>query len=112
MARNISAKAQDTARRAVAQSPQAGAEALNLAMQGFHGRNPTEVAGKLNSLAALCDQAADHMSLAHSLLVTHERHTDTAISHLDAAIGCLRQIETEGRASQGRKPAARQAKSA
>lgn len=103
MARNSRANADDKAHEAVEQSPPAGASALGLALQGFHGGNPTEVAGKLNALAALCDQAADHMSLAHSLLVTHERHTETAISHLDAAIGCLRQIENEGRAPQRRK---------
>lgn len=113
MARNSnSARAADKARTAVEQTAPTGVNALGLALRGFHGGDPAEVAGKLNALAALCDQAADHMSLAHSLLVTHERHTDTAIGHLDAALGCLKQVETDGRAPRRRKPAARAAKSA
>jgi hypothetical protein len=36
------------------------------------------------------------MALAHNLLVTHENHTDTAIEHLDAALGCLKQLMAEG----------------
>lgn len=112
MPRNSSAQAAEKSKAAASQASPAGVNALGLALHGFHGRDPAKVAGQLNALAALCDQAADHMSLAHSLLVTHERHTDSAIGHLDAALGCLKQIETDGRAPQRRKPAARQAKSA
>ncbi len=50
---------------------------------------------QVTDLTELCDQAADHMALAHNLIVTHENHTDAAIGHLDAALNCLQRLSEE-----------------
>ncbi len=82
---------------------------LGFALDAAEGKGPAASATQAYDLAALCDQAADHMALAHNLLVTHENHTDTAIEHLDAALGCLKELVAEGekrglaKASKSRK---------
>lgn len=79
------------------------ASALGFALEEAQTKRATRGAGEVSSLAALCDQAADHMALAHNLLVTHENHTDTAIEHLDAALGCLKELVAEGEKRQAAK---------
>ena len=75
-------------------------KALGFAVDVARANSPAENFNKVTGMAALCDQAADHMALAHNLLVTHEDHTDTAIEHLDAALGCLRQVIAGGEKRQ------------
>lgn len=74
----------------------AAGQMLGFAMRVAHCDNPAEAADKMSGMAELCDMAADHMALAHNLLVTHVDHTDTAIEHLDAALNCLQKITPEG----------------
>lgn len=76
------------------------ANTLGFATDVATGKAPAGAATRLSGLAALCDQAADHMALAHNLLVTHEGHTDTAIEHLDSALGCLKELVAEGERRQ------------
>lgn len=90
------AEARRKSRAVESETAQAANGALGFAMEVLDDDEPVSAIGKINALAQLCDQAADHMALAHNLLVTHETHTDTAIEHLDAALGCLKQLMTEG----------------
>ncbi len=82
------------------QATNAAGNVLGFAMQVAHCDNPAEAAVKAGNLTQLCDMAADHMALAHNLLVTHADHTETAIDHLDAALNCLKQIASEGEKSE------------
>lgn len=115
MARNAkSARTRRKSQAAAKAAADATGGALGFAMHAVQGSDPSQKAQELSSLAQLCDQAADHMALAHNLLVTHVDHTDTAIDHLDAALGCLKQIMSQGKEGKGAKPAKnpRQVKSA
>jgi hypothetical protein len=102
------AEARRKSKAVESETAQAANGALGFAMQVLDEDDPASAVGRINALAELCDQAADHMALAHNLLVTHENHTDTAIEHLDAALGCLKQLMTEGE----ERIAAKQAKEA
>ena len=92
----------------------AAGHVLGFAMRVAHCDNPAEAADKMSGMAELCDIAADHMALAHNLLVTHVDHTDTAIEHLDAALNCLQKIKPEDEKQDAAQPGegARDSKSA
>lgn len=96
MARNRkSARAQtiqDQVEEAVAQ---AAVKNLGFAIHVSEDEDAYAATADVADLAELCDQAADHMALAHNLIVTHENHTDAAIAHLDAALNCLRRLSSE-----------------
>lgn len=94
--KNDAAAAKKKSRSVEEGTAEAAAGALGFAMHAAHESDPADTAEALNGLAALCDQAADHMALAHNLIAAHENHTETAIGHLDAALGCLKQIAGEG----------------
>lgn len=89
----------------------AAGDALGFAIEAARGEAAGADIGRITALTALCDRAADHMALAHNLLVTHEKHTDTAIEHLDAALVCLKQMVLDGD-RKAAKPAAGSRKSA
>ena len=90
------AAAQEKTATVQEETANAASGALGFALQVLSDPDAHGAAGRVNDLAKLCDQAADHMALAHNLLVTHEKHTDTAIEHLDAALGCLRELMDRG----------------
>lgn len=79
---------------------------LGFAMHANEEAPAAEALASLSGLTALCDRAADHMALAHSLLVGHENNADTAAEHLDAALACLRQVAAEGAPRKAEEPAA------
>ncbi|GAB4235080.1 MAG: hypothetical protein Kow0032_19350 [Methyloligellaceae bacterium] len=84
----------------------AASGAIGFALNAIDSEPDVAKIKKALNLAELCEQAADHMALAHNLLVTHESHTDTALDHLDAALGCLRQLVQEGEKRRGGDAAA------
>ena len=84
---------QDQVEEAVAQ---ASVKTLGFAIHVSENEDAYAATAAVTGLAELCDQAADHMALAHNLIVTHENHTDAAIGHLDAALNCLRRLSAEG----------------
>lgn len=88
------------------------ASAIGFALDAINSKSSTGNVAKAVNLAALCDQAADHMALAHNLLVTHEVHTDTAIDHLDAALDCLKKLVVEGEKRTSDEDAAPEERSA
>lgn len=90
------AAAQEKAETVQEDAATAATGTLGFALQVLNDPDSHGATRRVNDLAELCDQAADHMALAHNLLVTHENHTDTAIEHLDAALGCLKELMSKG----------------
>lgn len=90
------AAAKGKSRNVEDETADAAAGALGFALHAVHEGETADTGDAMNELAALCDQAADHMALAHNLIAAHESHTETAIGHLDAALGCLKRIAAEG----------------
>ena len=73
-----------------------GGTPLGFALHTAENTDAYAATAAVTDLAKMCDQAADHIALAHNLIVAHESHTDTAIGHLDAALDCLQRLSAEG----------------
>lgn len=69
---------------------------LRLAADADQGPGRAEKAATIARLASMCEEAADHMAKAHTVLFSDKDARDDAIDHLDAALQCLNQLAAEG----------------
>lgn len=85
---------------------------LRLVAQAEKGKDTPGTVTKIAQLTRLCEEAADHMSKAHRNLFDGEDRSDAAIGHLDAALKCLKKVESAGRrrAAKTARPRRRQRK--
>lgn len=55
------------------------------------------------ALSDLCNNAADHIAYARSALFIQGADTETALAHLDDAIGCLKDVLNQSKELLGNK---------
>ena len=68
---------------------------LRMAAQAAVRPGKIEKAGRAMQFASICDEAADHVARAHTMLFDEPEKAEIAMSHLDAALVCLKQLSIE-----------------
>lgn len=79
---------------------QASGDLLRIAAQAAVRPGKVEQAGRVMEFAAICDEAADHVARAHTMLFDEPEKAEVAMTHLDAALVCLKQLSVEAPAEQ------------
>lgn len=114
MARASKAKSARKLSRSVKQATEATEAAtknvLRLASEASNGVNNAEKVASIAQLARICEEAADHMAKAQTMMFDGIEGGEAAIEHLDEALLCLNRLANEGERRQA--TASRAAKSA
>lgn len=71
---------------------EAASRMLHLADVAADSPMTADRAAMLARYSEICGKAADHVAKAHEALFAEEERAEEAISHLDAAIDCLKQL--------------------
>lgn len=96
MARASKTPASEVKKAVSDKSADAASNTLQQALNAAHGPGKVEGAVTVAKLAAMCEEAADHMAKAQSVLFDGKEGGEMAIDHLDAALQCLNTLANEG----------------
>ncbi|MGI9382058.1 MAG: hypothetical protein ACR2PO_02810 [Methyloligellaceae bacterium] len=90
----------DLAKTVNAVRSEASSTMLRMAAQAAVRPGKVERAGRVMQFASICDEAADHVARAHTMLFDEPDKAEVAMTHLDAALVCLKQLSVEAPAEQ------------
>ena len=97
MARASKAKSAEELSRSINEATAAVTEnMLRLAADADNGTGRAGNTATIPQLARICEEAADHMAKAQTIMFEGVEGGEAAIEHLDAALQCLNRLADEG----------------